>query len=89
MRIDYWIWQSERLAVVLTKAVLAEASREEMKVEPLETQDFTKGEQKIEEQVRSGVFFFFLRWEIFQYICTLRSKGEVKLDDIGWRKLQE
>lgn len=58
VRIDYWIWQSERLAVVLTKAVLAEASREEMKVEPLETQDFTKGEQKIEEQVRSGVFFF-------------------------------
>lgn len=42
LRIDYWIWQSKRLAVVLTKAVLAETSGEEMKVELLETQDLTK-----------------------------------------------
>lgn len=42
LRIDYWIWQSKRLAVVFTKAVLAETSGEEMKVELLETQDLTK-----------------------------------------------
>ena len=42
LRIDYWIWQSKRLAVVLRKAVLAETSGEEMKVEFLENQDITK-----------------------------------------------
>lgn len=65
LRINYWIWQSERSAVLLTKVVLAEASREEMsreeiKVEPLETQDVTKGEQKNRGASKIQGSFFFL-----------------------------
>lgn len=73
----------KRLAVVLTKAVLAETSGEEMKVELLGLGSYQKESRKIEEQVGSG--FFFKMGDVSVYLYFIKPKWEVIQDGRNFR----
>ena len=71
------VWQLPYATSVALK------SKKKKKVELLEIQDFTKGEQR--KRGGNEVGGLFLRWETYQYIRMLQSRLLEKIDDVGWR----